>query len=565
MRADRFILVAVILVAIGLIWLLTRDINGSGSRGQGEIVAYPAEQDRPKDPSRDPDPAPDLDTAPGTDVQKHRRPELPPLDGPTPFVRRLNLNPYVWGAKGPEELNALSEHFVAADRFDERWPWKASVSRLYLYTLPKQVSGGNHLRFWTLDGRYHEYDRTEGERLVDLWLSVARGRLPHRIDVLATPRMGAEVFRGFKNARAAGTYFLDDRFIVVRTKSPPRYRRRTLKHELAHAVTFYLNERFTDSRLVGEGLAKYLALGRKGDRDIGFPLARMGPLLALLNRYLSHWEAYGFVFPNDTLARWVDAPPWVFYRYGRIGYLLGVAAIAYLGRYDVERALRRRSASGLEWSIRYVRWEKFRAFVRRGGLKADPQKALLILDGVGKRPPGGRLAVHLAQLGTPPMLPDDLSGPAAEDLFADFLTPSEDPILFLVDPSPRMDVDRGGWTGRGWAKHLHGLLQTAAPVEMRGHFEPPERARVGELRSWGATVLDLIRDRSKIRIVVCAADASPVSRRLLAARHKTFSRKRAARILVVDLGPGRSFFALNLAWVKGAAYWRPTELPARPR
>jgi len=490
------------------------------------------------------------------------------LAGPTPFARRIALDYYLADVAGGEGLRLARRYLLSVDPPVARRSWRELLPLIRMEHVPRRVPGERRVRFWTLDGRYPADARLEAEHLVELWLSFADVELPGGIDVLATPEMGREVFPGLDRPKAAGLYFPADRLAVVRTRMNRKHRRRTLKHELAHAVAHALDARFARSRFVGEGLAEYLSLGRFPDGTIGIPPGRLADGMALLDRILTHWEGRGGRFRSDWLRLWVDLPPFVFYRFGWFGYLLATGAVAHAGPETVADALARRDLSVLADAIREADWDAFRSFVRRAGRRGTPEEAVVVWDGGNEKPPPPLWKRHGKAVGFPPDLPGKVYGmPSVAELLRGFREPSDEPIVVIVDLSRAMDVNHGRWTGREWTRRLLEQLGDVAVVSVLGLTDTGEEvdASLHAVRPWDPARLP--RTTRAKRLVICTtggeADRWDPERRLdELGRIEDHAGRRA---LVVDLGIEPSPFVKGLAHRCGGAYWRPDALPERVR
>ena len=78
--------------------------------------------------------------------------------------------------------------------------------------------------------------------------------------------------------RAAGVYYISDKYCVVCSDLRPDFRAEVFEHELIHAYCRRTAKSFSSSRFITEGIAEYLRLATPRDNGLNVPVANDFPL-----------------------------------------------------------------------------------------------------------------------------------------------------------------------------------------------------------------------------------------------------------------------------------------------
>jgi hypothetical protein len=377
-------------------------------------VVWLRETPGPAPAARQPDPAPppvERATAARLPAVDNRPPpEKPDLKGPTRFVRRLEAGELLRELEVPVDacdadlrnvalrLGDLLPALLHADYYRPyRRESRGHLANIleYLTYPPRDLHNvhlfqrdpddplGQHklVRVWTLGEGYAEAELRRAEETLRHIAGVAQVDLPNGVDVLITPMMGQDVFPGQRPySWAVGTYYLRDRYCVVKSRLAPAFREVVVKHELMHAYFRQFAKSFISSRFVSEGLAEYLRLCRPGDHGFHVPPERLQGHLARLLRMLEESRIPLRELQPRLL---VQLTPRQFYALRSLSYLLAQASMAYIGGNVIERAFRDRSDRAIVDAVGAISWYGFIRFVERHA-KVDARS--MTVEDVGPGP-----------------------------------------------------------------------------------------------------------------------------------------------------------------------------------
>ncbi len=353
-------------------------------------------------------------------------------------------------------------------------------------------------RLWTRGDNYPLNEIRAARDNLEYVADICGASLEGGFDVLATPQLGSEIFPRQTRVRAAGVYYLDDRYCVVRLNLPPEFRLEVIKHELMHALHHRIMKGRRPSRFVSEGLAEYLRHCRPGDNGLSVPPARMARTLAALYARIRALRAAGAPIDAIHPQSFTVLKPRQFYALGGFGYLLAMATMAYVGGPVIEQALAQGRHDVLEDAIREIRWFDFVKFLKK---YTGRGRTLGLLDPIVVADAGSvsnqhaekhrwlrseeatRDAFRALGVKLPPAMqvgrrlmdvrdgPTILSRSRVEKVLNSIVGSSSQPVLLLVDLSKAMDRKRE----LGWR-----LPASLEPYRLRFPVETP-RAFVGAM------------------------------------------------------------------------------------
>lgn len=533
--------------------------------------------------------------------------------GATPFLRRIAAGSHLQAlskemgeatanrAAMLVEYRAMKPHLLMADGK----PPAPLADALHFLTRPRrdrdallaQHGRRGLVRVWTLKQRYDAQPLERAELLMAQLVTESAHPMPQGVDVLVTPRMGRDVFpRQWSAPRAAGIYFLRDRYCAVRSTLTPEFLELVLRHELVHAYAIGPGGMRSAPRFVGEGMAEYLRFLRPHDGGLVIPPIAFRDNLAHLEWFFAKAERLGLDFSRVNPRAIVNLKPWDFYRLP-MGYALALAMHAYVGGEPIAQSLRARSPDPLITALESVDWADFRFWLKRHSRTGDPHAARFVRDftpaessktatnwvslrSIGARRSGGKRALADAAAESVN------SAERINEVIRLMLKPGGDPILILTDLSKGMDRTLGpihlssAWestklagssptTPRDLMRGIHETLGEAqgAPVAVFG-FAADTSARTGP-RVRAAYTVDRVPTMMaevaahRFRLVVCSgARATKRSARRLEQLRDLIPASTV--VLVIDVshrGRGDAALFAKLLAERGLglniAYWKP--------